>query len=154
MSEASVSNNEVPEGWYADPAKPDMERWWTGAEWTDHVRYTDKPQPLLPVAREPEPVVVEIPAPQTSVSLRPIEAPSYVSFDQPAVIGRIPTAPIGFPESTLDRFYVPMRRFEPSANSSARVQGRGSGALWLWVWLGVIAIVGVGIGVVAWVLLR
>lgn len=153
MSEASAFNSEVPEGWYADPAKPDMQRWWTGAEWTDHVRYTDKPQPLLSVAREPAPMVVEMPAPQTSVSLRPIEMPSYISYDQPAVIGRVPLAPRGFPESTLDRFYVPMRRFEPSANSGAPIRAQGSTRA-LWLWLGVIAVIGVCVGIAAWMLLR
>lgn len=147
--------SEVPEGWYADPAKTDMERWWTGAEWTDHVRYTDKPQPLLSVAQEPAPVMVEMPAPETSLSLRPIEDPSYLSMDRPAVIGRPPLAPRGFPESTFDRFYTPMRRFEPSANSGRPMPAQGSGrALWLWIWLGVLMVVGTGVGVAAWVLLR
>ncbi len=27
----------VPAGWYADPADPRAQRWWSGAEWTDHV---------------------------------------------------------------------------------------------------------------------
>jgi len=146
-----VSNSEVPEGWYADPAKPDMERWWTGTEWTDHVRYTDKPHPLIPVARESAPVTVEIPLPETGVSLRPVETPSYASFDRPAVIGRVPTAPIGFPESTLDRFYIPMRRFEASARSSAPARGNARA---LGLWLAVIACVGVVVGAAAWLLLR
>ncbi len=153
MSEASVFNSEVPQGWYADPAKPDMQRWWTGAEWTDHVRYTDKPQPLLSVTRETAPVVVEMPAPEASVSLRPVEAPSYQPLDRPAVIGRTPVAPRGFPESTFDRFYTPMRRFEPHANSGAPAPVQGSTRA-LWLWIGVIAVVGVGVGIAAWVLLR
>ena len=148
-----MSKSELPEGWYADPAKPDMERWWTGAQWTDHVRYADKPQPLLSVTQPTAPLTVEIPAPETSVSLRPVEAPSYVSFDRAPAMNRTPTAPVGFPESTFDRFYIPMRRFEPSANSGVPVRRRGS-ARALWLWLGVIAVVGAGVGVTAWVLLR
>ena len=42
MSEAIAFDTDIAEGWYDDPATPNMERFWTGSEWTDHVRYTDK----------------------------------------------------------------------------------------------------------------
>jgi hypothetical protein len=152
LSEASALNSEVPEGWYADPAKPTMQRFWTGTEWTEHVRYSDKPQPLPFAARETAPMMVEMPAPDAAFSLRPIEAPSSLSADRPAVISRMPTAPVGFPESTLDRFYIPMRRFEPSATSGAPLQRRSS-ARAIVLWVAVVAVVGVAVGVAAWAFL-
>jgi hypothetical protein len=27
-----------PPGWYTDPAEPGRQRWWSGAEWTEHVQ--------------------------------------------------------------------------------------------------------------------
>ena len=41
VSEANASEQLIPEGWYDDPASPQMQRWWTGSDWTDHVRYSD-----------------------------------------------------------------------------------------------------------------
>ena len=150
MSEASALNSEVPEGWYTDPAKPDMQRWWTGAEWSEHVRYSDKPQPLAFSAREAAPVTVEMPVPEASFSLRPIEPPVSLSSERPAPIGRLTSAPIGFPESTLDRFYVPMRRYEPRSDLGAPSRGNRPGRA-IGLWIAVMAVVGAGLGV-AWAL--
>jgi hypothetical protein len=151
LSEASAFTSEVPEGWYADPAKPDMERWWTGTEWTDHVRYTDKPQPRSFEPTQTAPVVVEIAAQPSSLSLRPTEHQSFVTADQPAMVRRMPTAPPGFPESTFDRFYIPMRGFEARHDSQAPLRAR-SRARAVGLWIAVMAVVGIAIGVGAWAL--
>jgi len=150
LSEASAFNSEIPEGWYADPAKPDMQRWWTGAEWTEHVRYSDKPQSVPFAARGAAPAMVEIPAPEASFSLRPIEPPASLSPERPAAVNKLTTAPLGFSESTLDRFYVPMRRFEPRADADAPSRRKGSGRA-IALWIAVMAVVGVGVGA-AWAL--
>ena len=134
MAEASVFENDVPAGWYDDPAKPGMQRWWAGSEWTDHVRYADTVR-LHAVASqpvEPTPAVAELP--------RLAIAPAPLSDD--------PTLGSGF-----DDFYVPMRNFparsvtgfpHPTARQSARAGG---------MWLLLIAVVGIAAGVALWVLL-
>jgi hypothetical protein len=35
-------------GWYTDPADPQLQRWWTGAEWTNDVRSPTPPPPPPP----------------------------------------------------------------------------------------------------------
>jgi hypothetical protein len=37
-----VIDSAIPDGWYEDPAKPDMQRWWADNAWTEHVRYAEK----------------------------------------------------------------------------------------------------------------
>ncbi len=54
MSEATMIAHDVPEGWYADPENPRMQRYWDGSDWSDHVRYSDvASMPRLTIAAEP-----------------------------------------------------------------------------------------------------
>lgn len=39
MSESNALSKGIPDGWYEDPANPAMQRWWSGKQWTEHVRY-------------------------------------------------------------------------------------------------------------------
>ena len=57
----------APEGWYADPTSPDLERWWDGEKWSvEHTR------PKAPVAQPAEPApVLEVP-PSIPVGWYPI----------------------------------------------------------------------------------
>lgn len=37
---------QVPAGWYPDPAGSGMQRWWDGAGWTDHRQWPQAPAPV------------------------------------------------------------------------------------------------------------
>ena len=113
MSESAALNNVMPDGWYDDPATPNMERWWTGSEWTDHVRYTDKVRPLPAVTQAPALSIVEPSQPvvsnswlATQTAIRPQLAiaepsvepftpmPSFSPFDAPANSAPVIDAPV------------------------------------------------------------
>lgn len=59
LSDSTALNNAMPDGWYDDPATPNMERWWNGTDWTDHVRYTDKVRPHPAASQVPALSIVE-----------------------------------------------------------------------------------------------
>lgn len=133
VAEASVFENDVPAGWYDDPARPGMQRWWAGSEWTDHVRYADTVRLHAVVSPTPEPVIAVEPP-------RLVIAPTLVADD--------PHLGSGF-----DDFYVPMRNFPARSTSgfqhpTPRQSGRAGG-----LWLLLIAVVGVATGLALWVFL-
>jgi len=39
--------NSVPEGWYPDPERPSLVRWWDGSAWTEHVQVLQQQQAPL-----------------------------------------------------------------------------------------------------------
>lgn len=147
MAEADVFEDGLPEGWYDDPAKPDMQRWWTGTDWTDHVRYSDKVR-LYAVAPHPADVApVEAVRPTGWIAADTVEIPQLtlpLRYTEPAA----PPA-----DSTFDDFYVPMRDFPAPRTAhvpvvAPRRSGRTGG-----MWLLVIAAVGIAVGVALWVLI-
>ena len=71
--------NLPPAGWYPDPYGAPYERWWDGAQWTDHTNIPAAPEP---VATQAEPAVVE-PAPAEPVAAQPVAA-SYQPTSEPA----------------------------------------------------------------------
>lgn len=128
MTESNAVESLLPEGWYSDPASASMQRWWTGTDWTDHVRYAEKPRLHAVTAPTPEPS----PAPQFA-----------------PIVATPPSHALG---SGLDDFYVPMRGSSRSSSSSYMPTKRASlaaGGLWLLV----VASVGIALGVTLWILL-
>ena len=127
MSEATAFQNAIPDGWYDDPAAPDMERWWSGTEWTDHVRYSNKvrPQTVEPVAAPL--AIVEVPAAEW--------------------------APRTLVNPALDDFYVPMRGYDPMVSRDLERMRQRRSARATALWLVTIAAIGAAVGVVLWVLL-
>ena len=61
----------IPAGWYPDPSDAAAQRWWNGAQWTEHVA------PAAPVAAVVPPVVPPVVTPQ-------VAAPAYVAPVNPA----------------------------------------------------------------------
>ena len=140
MAEAGVFEDGLPEGWYDDPAKPDMQRWWTGTAWTDHVRYSDKVR-LYAVAPQPVEVApVEAVRPTGWIAADTVEIPQLPLVAQTA-------------DPTFDSFYVPMRDFPARTTAhlpiAASRRSRRSGGIWFLVF----AVVGVAAGVALWVLI-
>ena len=152
MAEADVVTDGLPEGWYDDPAKPDMQRWWTGTDWTDHVRYSDKVR-LYAVAPQPVEVAPVEVAPVEAVRPTGWIAADTVEIPQLTLPLRYtePTAPVA--DSTFDNFYVPMRDFPARTTAhipvaASRRSGRKGG-----MWLLVIAAIGIAAGVALWILI-
>lgn len=149
VSEATVINNAIPDGWYEDPAKPNMQRWWAGNAWTEHVRYAEKSRPsALTIA----PPVVEAVEHQPSVETRPFfydERPPLALVELPAY--DFASAPA--PDPQLESFYVPMARFDPHSAASVTIlpQRRRGRAITLWVVA--VAVIGAAAGVALWVFL-
>jgi len=144
VAEAGVIENGLPEGWYDDPAKSDMQRWWTGSQWTEHVRYSDKVR-LYAVAQQPvDYAPVESVRPSGWIAADTVEIPQLTL---PARYAQTAA------DSTFDDFYVPMRDF-PARNlthssvAAARRSGRSGG-----MWLLVIAAIGIAAGVALWILI-
>jgi hypothetical protein len=135
MSEALATTSPMPSGWYDDPGSPDKQRWWTGSEWTHHVRYSDKLRPMA-IA----------PAPETAPVVLPVSEESPLAYVPP------PPAPEVVAEG-FDDFYVPMRHFEPGASASyaamPRARKMAAGVLWLLA----LPVIGIAVGVALWVLL-
>lgn len=50
------SGNLPPAGWYPDPYGAPYERWWDGAQWTDHTNVPAAPEPVVATPVQPEPV--------------------------------------------------------------------------------------------------
>ena len=71
--------NLPPAGWYPDPYGAPYERWWDGAQWTDH---TNTPAAPEPVAAAAEPAPVE-PAAAEPITAQPVAA-SYQQTSEPA----------------------------------------------------------------------
>lgn len=71
----------APPGWFSDPIGRSDLRWWSGAEWTEHVA----PSPAISPADIPRPgsllpsAAPSIPLPGTFVAL-PADPPAYVPF--------------------------------------------------------------------------
>lgn len=77
------SGNLPPAGWYPDPYGAPYERWWDGAQWTDHTNIPAAPEAVTPpVVVAPEPV-----APSYPVTSEPAyQAPQQTAqpaFEQP-----------------------------------------------------------------------
>lgn len=143
MAEPDVVNSEAPEGWYDDPAKPGMQRWWTGTDWTDHVRYSDKVH-LYAVAPQPtEPVTVAPVRPTGWVAADTAEIPQLT----------LPTRVIEpIPDPAFDSFYVPMRDFHGGTSAPLSAPRRRSGRARA-VWLAVVLTLGAAAGVALWMLI-
>lgn len=167
VSDATVFENALPDGWYDDPAKPNMQRWWSGSEWTDHVRYSDRVRPRavaidapredpaptapLPVfgSKWPEPGAAERPA------LTIVPEPAYVS--EPVLVthpaekatASLAAAP-DLVNPAFDDFYVPMRQLQSGARSNALLMKQGRSASGAVLWVVVVAALGVTIGVTLW----
>jgi hypothetical protein len=55
-----LSTQPAPPGWYLDPSDSSLERWWDGAQWSEHSRpFTAEAAPAAP-----QPRVAAAPAPQ------------------------------------------------------------------------------------------
>lgn len=177
MAEADVFDEALPEGWYDDPAKPGMQRWWTGSAWSDHVRYSDKvrlyavpSQPAQPQTLAAPPTFAEQALTQPALSQPAISQPvAPAPYEAPRATGWVaadtvelpqltlparylePTAPAA--DTTFDDFYVPMRDFPAPRTAhvpvaAPRRSGRHGG-----VWLMVIAAIGIAAGVALWILI-
>ena len=131
MTESTAATSLLPEGWYSDPANADMQHWWTGTDWTDHVRYAEKTR-LHAVLPEPQEVV----------------APPFT----PAAIAPAPVIPSVPPVSGFDDFYIPMRGFS-GPTSTSRVSTKRASIAAGGLWLLVVASLGVALGVTLWILL-
>lgn len=74
------SGNLPPAGWYPDPYGEPYERWWDGAQWTDHTNVPAAPEPVIAPPVESQPV-----APAATVTTEPpYRAPVEQPFQQPA----------------------------------------------------------------------
>ena len=142
MSDAAASHNPIPDGWYDDPATPNMQRWWDGSNWSEHVRYSDRPHPHAassptPYAAAPTPYVAAVePVQQAQPAYQLPEKPARTDLQE------------GF-----DSFYVPMRTFEPSASIGTPRAPRRRSANAVAIWLVSLAAIGVAIGAILWVFL-
>ena len=144
MAEPDVVNSEAPEGWYDDPAKPGMQRWWTGTDWTDHVRYSDTVR-LSAVAPQPdEPVTVAPVRPTGWIAADTVEIPQLT----------LPTrATESIPDPSFDSFYVPMR-YRPSVTSAPLAAPRRRSGRARAVWLTVVVVLGAAAAaIVVWMLI-
>ena len=78
-----------PAGWYPDPYGAPYERWWDGAQWTEHTTTPAPSEPVQPIYQAPvepvQPVQPEQPLFEQPVYEQP-EQPSYQqpSWEQPA----------------------------------------------------------------------
>ena len=143
MAEPDVVNSEAPEGWYDDPATAGMQRWWTGAGWTDHVRYSDTVR-LYAVAPQPvEPVTVAPVRPTGWIAADTAEIPQLTL---PARIAE-PT-----PNPVFDSFYVPMRDYPGGSSAPLAAPRRRSGRARA-VWLSVVVVLGAAAGIAVWMLI-
>jgi hypothetical protein len=147
VAEAGVFEDGLPEGWYDDPAKPDMQRWWTGTDWTDHVRYSDKVRLYAVAPQAIELAPVEAVRPTGWIAADTVEIPQ-LTLPQRYLEPATPVA-----DTTFDDFYVPMRDFPAPRTAHVSVaaprrSGRTGG-----VWLMVIAVVGIAAGVALWILI-
>jgi len=172
VSEATLFENAVPDGWYDDPAKAGMQRWWSGTDWTDHVRYADMNRPRAVVSPVIEPIaeavavepvapvqqylapVAYLPErlPVAPVAPVPYFAPiAQTSYEGPSPL-LVPT--MTSPAPTFDDYYVPMARFQPGSSTgvqlmSSKRRSAGLGALAIVA----LAVLGAGIGVALWIFL-
>lgn len=51
-------------GWYPDPARPDLVRWWDGGQWTGHAQTAAQHLPqqfAQPVYQQQAPVIINAP---------------------------------------------------------------------------------------------
>ncbi len=160
MSEATAFQNAIPDGWYDDPAAPNMQRWWSGTEWTDHVRYSDRPRPHVSAAPSALPVQAPVaysPAPLAPVTAEWPAVAAQTSFS-PMVFGTAP-ATFATPQSekgelasAFNDLYVPMRHWQIGSVSSAQLVRQRRSAKVVALWVIAIAAVGVAAGVAVWVL--
>jgi hypothetical protein len=55
----AVETQLAPFGWYPDPARSGMLRWWNGRQWTDQLEYPrDNKKPRISYSSRMEPVVI------------------------------------------------------------------------------------------------
>lgn len=64
-----------PAGWYPDPYGAPYERWWDGAQWTDHTNVPAAPEPVAATPVVPEPAPVEPVAPNHATTEPAYTAP-------------------------------------------------------------------------------
>ena len=84
------SGNLPPAGWYPDPYGAPYERWWDGAQWTDHTNVPAAPEPVAAPPADPEPA-----------------APSYNVTSEPAYQAPLQTSEQAYqaPQQTSEQTY-------------------------------------------------
>jgi hypothetical protein len=110
--------NLPPAGWYPDPYGAPYERWWDGAQWTDHTNTPAAPEPVVAPPAPAEPAVAE---PVSAVSYQPTSEPAFeapAAERYPEVIYRSPA------QTTEPAFEAPAQAAEqpykaPAAEQSA-----------------------------------
>jgi Protein of unknown function (DUF2510) len=121
-----------PAGWYEDPMDTALERWWTGADWTDHL--VDPLTGAVPGA-----VASEV-APAVEHAVEPAAEPARATTA--AIGGQLhapaePEAETYAPNAPAERPYVPMASYDTAAwtqPASSEHVHRGSPntpAIWL-----------------------
>ncbi|WP_056011227.1 DUF2510 domain-containing protein [Agromyces sp. Root1464] len=116
----------APAGWYPDPSDATAQRWWNGAQWTEHVAPA---APVAPVEQAaPAPSVPPVVAPAVEP---PVAAPAYVA----------PVTPAYAPAYTSAPAYAATPVYgagQPAPYSGAAVTARvpeGTPVDTLWIWL-------------------
>jgi hypothetical protein len=100
LQEESMSDGRAtPAGWYPDPSDAAAQRWWNGAQWTEHVAPAT---PVVPPVAAPvvPPVAAPVAAPQ-------VAAPAYVAPMTSAYAPAYGTAAARVPEGTpVDTIWI------------------------------------------------
>ena len=123
------TGNLPPAGWYPDPYGAPHERWWDGAQWTDHTNVPAAPEPVVAAPVYPEPVQ-QAPAQAEPVQAEPVQAapvqqepviPSYLTNEQAYQAPQQTSEPAyQAPQQTAEQAYqAPQQTSEPAYQAPA-----------------------------------
>jgi hypothetical protein len=86
VTDTTPATSSIPAGWYPNPENPAQQRWWDGAQWTEHVSPPagGSPQPAAAYASQPAAAYASQAAPAYgSQAYAQLQAPAGTNWNTP-----------------------------------------------------------------------